>query len=416
MSRAPRGAQLLALPPGLDPALPDLVRALDPEEVGRRFERFWPGPPHHGSISDCVLEHVQWSPEVRCVATYRITLGPSGAFPAVTFGVVTAGPEGVRHRLFTADADMPGLTLATDPAVMSCWLTENLGRPIDTCSITPVRYRSGERCVLRYELPGAGGQVLYGKVMAGHRVEDVGSTITSLGDGLVAPLVGVARELQLLVQADAGERSLRSVGYNPPSAEELAETRAGGRLLSRLHARSGPPGRQRSAVEDAGELKQYIAIAERVSPATAVNLAEGIDRLRALADRVGQPAPSHGAFRLDQVHLSAGKPLLIDLDTFCWADPMRDVGNLFAYLTWRGIRRPSSNHTLTEVRQAFLAGYTSGMVAPLDMMRIRAFEGASLLKIAGRCYRRLAVEQWDLVPELVDAALERLDSAGLAGS
>jgi hypothetical protein len=54
------------------------------------------------------------------------------------------------------------------------------------------------------------------------------------------------------------------------------------------------------------------------------------------------------------------------------------------------------------------------MVGPLDIVRLQAFEAASLLKIAGRCYRRLAVEEWDLVPELVDAARDRLGTGAAA--
>jgi hypothetical protein len=54
------------------------------------------------------------------------------------------------------------------------------------------------------------------------------------------------------------------------------------------------------------------------------------------------------------------------------------------------------------------------MVGPLDLIRLQAFEAASLLKIAGRCYRKLAVEEWDLVPELVDAARDCLGMGAAA--
>ena len=184
--------------------------------------------------------------------------------------------------------------------------------------------------------------------------------------------------------------------------------RAGGGLLSRLHALPGPRARHRSLVEDADELLKYLPAAERASPANASRLADGIDRVRSLAGQSGATTPSHGAFRLDQVQVSAAGPLLIDLDSYCWAEPARDIGNLLAYLRWSEIRRPHARPALAEVRAAFLSGYENEAVAPLDHDRVAAFEAASLLKIAGRRYRKLPWEDWDRAPQLIEDALARL--------
>ena len=77
------------------------------------------------------------------------------------------------------------------------------------------------------------GTVLFGKVMPG--AAELASTMASLGQALVAPVVGVAPGQQVVVLADAGRRSLGPAATNP-------QLRAGGRLLARLHARPGPPG------------------------------------------------------------------------------------------------------------------------------------------------------------------------------
>lgn len=414
MSQASPAARLMALPPDLDPVLPRLADALDPVEVARRFQRRWPGPPDLGSISGCSLEHIRWTPGVDCVATYRIDFAQSETALSFTIGVVAIEPDRVRHRVFTDDTDLPGLAFAADPAVMRRWFSEQLDDQVESCLITPIRYRPGERCVLRYELSGPRARVVFGKVLAGHRGAELTSTIRSLGDRLVAPLAGFSRAWQLLAQSDAGDRSLSSVAYGSPSADGLSEVYWGGRLLANLHSQAGPPGWHRSMVKDAYDLKRFIPASRSAAPATAERFAEGIQHLRAGADPDGPTAPSHGAFRLDQVHLSVRGPLLIDLDSYCWSDPARDVGNLFAYLTWKQIRRPDSKPWLAEVRRAFLAGYASAMVGPLDLIRLQAFEAASLLKIAGRCYRKLAVEEWDLVPELVDAARECLGMGAAA--
>ena len=102
---------------------------------------------------------------------------------------------------------------------------------------------------------------------------------------------------------------------------------------------------------------------------------------------------------------------MIDLDSYCWAEPARDVGNLLAYLRWSEIRRPHTRVALAQVRAAFLSGYEGEAVAPLDGDRVRAFEAAALLKIAGRRYRKLPWEDWDRAPRLIDDALAGLGAA-----
>lgn len=409
MVSLPRPAgQVRELRPDLDPSLPGLARALDTAEVIRRFERNWPGPGHAPSIKTCVLDRVRWSPGTECLATYRLNLASALDHPAATIGVVVVGPDGVRHQLFAEDTDLPGLSAAADPGVMNPWLTEQLGRPVECRSVTPITYQPGSRCTLRYVISDGRDTVLYGKVLPGRRAQDLVATIGALGYPLVASLVGFAPEWNLVVQGDAGGRSLRDAAAGAPSARSLAELDAGGRLLARLHARSGPPARQRSLADDADELLKYLPATELASPANGALLAEGIDRVRSLADQAGATAPSHGAFRLDQVQINDVGPVLIDLDSYCWAEPARDLGNLLAYLRWSGIRRPNARLELDEVRNAFLAGYDSGRVGPRDDNRIRAFEAASLLKIAGRRYRKLPSEHLDRAPELIAAALTRL--------
>ena len=405
----PAPAGRIRPPRGLDPSLPGLAAVLDPAGVARRFERHWPGPGPSPSVGGCAVEHVHWSPGVECRVTYRLSLRPTVGAPSVTIGVVTATPDGVRHRLFTADPELSGIAATTDPEVMRVWFSELLGRQLEGCSVTPVRYRPADRCVLRYRLSGGGPPVtLYGKLLSGDTFETVASTVGALGDGLVPPLVGVAPAWRLVVQGDAGDRSLGSVAAEPEARNALVEVAAGGRLLSSLHRRSGPPGRHRSLDDDVDGLRRHLPALERVSPAVADRMSEGIDRLAALAGAAVPTAPAHGAFRLDQVHVGARSPVLIDLDSYCWAEPARDVGNLLAYLRWREIRRPETAATVAGVRVAFLAGYLGAGAAPLDAGRLRAFEAATALKIAGRRCRRLAVGEWERLGTLVSAALDLL--------
>jgi hypothetical protein len=399
-------------PADLDPALPGLARLLDTADVARRFERRWPGRGPAPSITACATQHIRWTPGTKCVATYRLVLAPSPLHPHTTIGVVEMSADGDRHFLFDHDPDLSGLQAATDPGAMGRWFAERLGRPVDACSITPVTYRPGRRCVIRYELScGDGSTVLYGKLLAGDRSRDLASTVASLGESIVPSLVAVAPEWQLVVQADGGRPSLASDPAGVPSGQLLGDLRGCGRLLARLHARREPSGRSRLLADDADELRRYLPAAQRVSPTSAELLAGLIERVRRLDDPPGPAVPSHGACRLDQVRFSSTGPAFIDLDSYCWAEPARDLANFLAYQRWRALRGCDSAATAEDLRAAIVAGYGREADAALDEHRLAVFEAASLLKIAGRRYRRLAADDWDRVPDLIDAAGDLLLTA-----
>jgi aminoglycoside phosphotransferase (APT) family kinase protein len=124
-------------------------------------------------------------------------------------------------------------------------------------------------------------------------------------------------------------------------------------------------------------------------------------------DDEAEVVASHGAFRTDQFMLRGDTLVMIDLDGYCWAEPARDIGNLFAYLEWRSVRQPRLAPFVGRARRSFLEGYASVREVP-DEYRIALFEAASMLKIAGRRYRSLSFREWPLVPRLVEAARARL--------
>lgn len=326
---------------------PDLG-ALDPAVVAQRF-----------GARRAVREHVRWTPEVGCEAVFR--LDGDG------LGVVTVGREGVSERTFRDDPALPGLAPASSPAVVGPWLGAG-----GACSVRPVSYRPGERCVLRY---GLATSTLYGKVVAGDRADRLARVVRHLAARrLTPPVLAVSSEWGLVVQADAGPRA---------GPDEL---HAVGAVLASLHAAGGPPAPSRSLADDVAELDPFGPLVGRDDFRAAVA------RLRRVPEGRSPLVASHGSFHPGQVHHG---PVLIDLDSFAWAEPERDAGNLLAYLRWRAIR---GGH---DGRRAFLDGYGRGR---LDSDRLRAYEAASLLKIAGRRYRRLETGMWPLVPELIAAA------------
>jgi Phosphotransferase enzyme family len=391
------------VPSQVDPALPRLSEAVDTAAAGRLFAGSWEGRPD-GELLECTRIHARWSPGVECAASYRLVYS-DGNRRTPTLGAVRLDADGIGHWLYTDDAAMPGLADAADPVVMSVWLGARTGS-FDACTVVPIRYRPARRCVLRYGLGSAG--VFYGKVDATRESARTARVIAALG-GYVPSLLGFAEEWQLLVQRDAGEESLRSLPLS--DARSAGLLRATGRLLARLHGEPGPAASPRTLEDDACALDRYLAVFERACPGSLGEFARAIERIKRHAQGRRPLVPSHGALRLDQVHICGGSPLLIDLDTYCHAEAERDVANLVAYLRWREIRGAAPPATVSRARQEFLAGYADGASTEIETVRLAVFEAASLLKIAGRRCRALAVEQWALLPRLVDAANRRLDAA-----
>jgi hypothetical protein len=401
---APTGHPLLA--PDLDPALPGLAAWIDPTSVADMFRLRWPDGDSSPVIRQCTLEHALWRPGVDCVCTYRLdVLGRDGE--ASTMGAVAVSPGGVRHWLYNNDPALPGLASAADPRAINAWLCAQLGGDIQEYTITPVRYRAGTRCVLRYQPRGGDALCLYGKVVAGNACLELAMVVSSLGDSLVAPYVGVVADWQLVVQRDAGHESLRAVPFDLSDSAATAFA-AAGQLLARLHAHSAPHGPVRSLGDDIDELLRLEPALQLVDPACADRFSDGIARLQARIPSSEATVASHGAYRADQVHLSARGPVMIDLDSYCLAEPARDAANFLAYLRWRAIRGAAPAAAVAHVRDAFVDGYSNASKGTLNAERLRVFEAAALLKIAGRRCRSLSAHEWQHLPLLIDTAIDML--------
>jgi len=394
------------LPHGLDPALPDLGRVLDPVAVAARFQEHL-GPEHNGAVAQCSLEHVRWSPGEDCMTTWRLTIASPDGAATTTMGAVLVEGNGVRCWLWTEDPKLPGAAAASDPARVGSWLSDVLATRVEIRRVEVVRYRPRKRCVLRYTTDDP-AMALYGKILAGERCGATVSRIGALGEGLVAPIVAAESEWQLVVQRDAGNRSLRDLAYDDPGEEIAAHFHASGRLLAGLHDGTGPAGPVWRLERDAAALREYVPFVERVEASLADRFLRGVEALGAAGGSGGSMVPSHGAFRVDHVHLGASGPRLIDLDKFCHAERERDAGNLLAYLEWRYIRDADSFATIARLKHAFLSGYREAAVAPLDDARLGIFTGASMLKVTGRCCRNVRSAEWDRLPALVEEALVRI--------
>lgn len=404
----------------LDPALPRIAESFDLPAVGRLFERAWRRP-----IVRCALLSARYEPGALCVTTYALEAGNGHGAPARTIGVVEMTPAGRCHRRYDEDPLLPGLAAAVDPAVVGRRLASCCAVSVEDCAVEPVRYRPGERAVLRYVLTtSAGPVVLYGKALAaGARA--LSAALVGLheverddpGAPSVLPPIAVLDDLGLVVQAEVAGDSLHALAFTSalPAAERVALLRSAGRAVAALHDGDGPPAPTRTPADDVRELRAYLPAASLADPSLATRLAGAVERAGlAWRDAPGQAlVPSHGALRTDQLHVSEARVTLIDLDGYCWSQRARDIGNLLAYLRWKAIRQPAHRVLVAEGRRAFRAAYRRAGDMPGDDL-IRTAEAMSLLKIAGRRFRNLSVREWPRLPALVDAALELLPKGGRA--
>jgi hypothetical protein len=391
---------------GLDPALEGLAGLLDADAVAKRF-------PLDGPVEG-QLARITYEPGRRAVAVYRLTTASRSPAARRTVGMVEVTPTASRHRLAVDDPALVGLAEAADGAAMIDRLAPLVAHPVVVCSAEPVSYRPGEHCVLRYDLwaePAGGDQTtLFAKVYAAGATA-VATTLADLhrcgrrsGAFSVAAPLAVVPELGLVVQAAAEGQSLGHRLFSPGSSARVRRAAAGaaGRALAALHGCAGPVGPVRSLAEEVEDLRRQARVVARVDAELGRGVDAVLDELDRRSAADAAPVPAHGSFRPDHVILDGTQVQLIDLDGYGWAEPTRDAGNLLAYLRWRALRDPRWAPAVADSRAGFLAGYAGA--DELDGERCALHEAVSAVKIVVRRFRRLAVSEWAVVPELVEAA------------
>jgi aminoglycoside phosphotransferase (APT) family kinase protein len=341
---------------------------------------------------------------------------------------------------FPDDPALPALPAAVRPsAQVRRAVLAGLGLPANLpVRATAVRYKPGERCVIRYDVEDdRSGQVLaaaFGKVLpqaeAAARLDAVQHALVAEPPIVPFP-VGLVPELGLTLSRAAGPgwrpgtrvlvQSGRTAGDDQDLCGDLTAT---GTLLARLHAvpltalTCEPP--VRAVADDLRALASRAAALRASCPAAsrAADLAEPLaERLLGSAPDPASHVLTHGAFKPSQLLFgppaqsgSAGGaatdlsgPIVTDLDGVAAGEAARDLGYLLAYL------RP---HQLTSGRAgqaAFVAhAARSTLVAraysrvrfmgtqpgpasdPVQLLaRARLYEAAILYKIAHRRVNRL---------------------------
>jgi aminoglycoside phosphotransferase (APT) family kinase protein len=220
-------------------------------------------------------------------------------------------------------------------------------------SIETLRYRPGQRHVLRATLSDGGGRrsTVYVKLDRDDSGSSAVPLATTLGPCLTAadpgarlasPLGYAAADHAAVWHEVAGPTLTSRLGASPAGAEALLARL--GRALRALHD---------CAPATASELLPgHDAAAECRATLRAGEIVAGLlpavgERFRAVADAVlghldrtpaGAPVWLHGDVKSDNVILDGDGVVFLDLDRMSWGEPALDLAKLVADLRWLGVR------------------------------------------------------------------------------
>ncbi|MGA8047336.1 MAG: phosphotransferase, partial [Dermatophilaceae bacterium] len=260
--------------------------------------------------------------------------------PFASLRVVPAGESVSRPVLLVAPLDpaFPSLPALHDPVQLAGVLrTQGVEVGPDELSLTTLRYRPGQRHVLRVDLAGSGRSIFAkcyrddtGAAAAAAR-RRVATALATCGVAAepVSPVGYVASERVMLWEGSAGTRLGEAVGEAgvESSGESLAHLRTAGAALRSIHdSPVSDVERTRSSDVDR-ELAATLRSCEHVSallpgPGAALT-ALAADASRRIACRPAETGHLlHGDFKCDNILLEQGDRLrLLDLDRVTLGDP-----------------------------------------------------------------------------------------------
>jgi aminoglycoside phosphotransferase (APT) family kinase protein len=266
------------------------------------------------------------------------------------------------------DPKLPQLVRLCDPAYVAAILAASAGAPRNAYRVLTIRYRPGERHVLRYEpAQVAPGRAVFAKLS--RRDADVARAFrvaTHVADCLDAS-DGTARALRPLACVERDGVILFPEVRGRPLSEALragdggvtGHLEAAARALRAIHCAPVRLG-ESIAYRDFGTNVEKIRRASEhvmtLRPRTGAWIDRTLERARALYDRLPpeSSAFTHGDFKADHVWTSSGRVLLLDFGSCGCGDPALDVGKFLADLDWWS---RDSGRRSTLARSAFLAAY-----------------------------------------------------------
>jgi thiamine kinase-like enzyme len=337
--------------------------------------------------------------------------------------------QGMRLQIWPLDPEFPQLTRLGDP-VHVAELLDALGishdlkqRPV----VTPIRYRPGERHVLRYEFGSseAGGeQRIYGKLYESG--EDAARAF-----GIAHRVVDWLNANDQVLQGNrpaAMSQEDRVILYphapGIPLSHQLkrsgrwlsAQLQTIGRALAILH--SGPESLQSGLKQN--DFGKEAKVVKRASEHIQVLLPETYDRILAILEKAQEryfqlpqekPTFTHSDFKADHILSTAQGLTLIDFDTCTLTDPAMDLGKFLADLQWWFTRQGVSGveDAQAELLKGYVKGAGSESVIQERLARARLFHTMILAKIAIRRVPLFKKDWAAMTSRVIEQAAKVLD-------
>jgi Ser/Thr protein kinase RdoA (MazF antagonist) len=337
--------------------------------------------------------------------------------------------QGMKLQLWPFDPEFPQLVRLGSPSHVARMLT-SLGVTHDPGQmpvITPIRYRPGERHVLRYEV--GSGQRLYAKLYTS--AEDAARAF-GVADRVVDWLT--ANQTGLLgnkPEAMSQEDSVILYPHAPgiPLSRQLrrsprwlaAQLQTIGRALAVLH--SGPEAlqaglRQNNFTSEAKVVRRASEHIQALLPEAYARILETVEKAQERYSALPQEKPTftHADFKADHILSTPQGLTLIDFDTCTLTDPALDLGKFLADLDWwfavQGI--PGVEEAQAELLKGYFGDGQPDAALRGRLERARLLHALILVKIAARrvpIYRK----QWAALTEQIvrraAAVLERIPAS-----
>jgi aminoglycoside phosphotransferase (APT) family kinase protein len=345
-----------------------------------------------------------------------LELGVSAPFRRLAASV----PDRNMHiRVSPLDPDFPQLVRVSEPGYVRTMLASG-DAPANDYTIATIRYRPGQRHVLRYDPANAAEASTHGVVFAKIYNSDKGArtfdVVTRVADWFtssnaiittVRPLRYVPADGVVLYPCVSGT-PLSSL-LQDPGAGTAAYLELAGSALHALH--QTPTDLIELQPHSFGkEIKGIVSASEHIHallPETGAQIQSILTDAQALHQRLAQepPAFAYGDFKADHLWATPTGLVLIDFDTCYFFDPAIDLGKFLADLHWWYDR--SSLHGVEQAREHFLEGYGAAAL-PERVARARLYEVLVLVKSTVRRVRLFDADWEQRTSRLIDTAANLL--------
>jgi aminoglycoside phosphotransferase (APT) family kinase protein len=333
-------------------------------------------------------------------------------------------PEwGMFIRVAPLDVQFPQLVRASDPSYAREMLNGvSGGGATSGYRVSAIRYRPGQRHVLRYDPVDGSGATLFAKVYNSEKGARTFGVVTRVADWLaeqgglqtVKPRAYIAGEKMVLYPLVSG--APLSELLREPGDETDRVLRETGAALAALH-RTPIDVIELQPHSFAKEVKGIVSASEYVHPLlpeAGAAIGSIVERGRALHERLPQEAPSfaYGDFKADHLWVTPGGGLmLIDFDTCYLFDPAIDLGKFLADIQfwYDGYGYSGAG----QAQDQFLAGYGAEAM-PNRLLRARLYEALVLVKSTVRRVKLFDPAWAERTTRLIgraDAVLRRLEEA-----